>query len=50
MIPFGAGINGALDIGRDLGANQYESAWIAASYPSVLPPNPESVHSRHELA
>jgi MFS family permease len=33
MVPFGAGINGALAIGKDLGANEYSSAWIAASYP-----------------
>ncbi|KAI1608584.1 major facilitator superfamily domain-containing protein [Exophiala viscosa] len=33
MIPFGAGITAAVAIGKDLGADQYASAWIAASYP-----------------
>ncbi|ETI19980.1 hypothetical protein G647_08995 [Cladophialophora carrionii CBS 160.54] len=33
MAPFGAGINGALAIGKQLGATEYSSAWIAASYP-----------------
>ncbi|KIW70364.1 hypothetical protein PV04_02639 [Phialophora macrospora] len=33
MVPFGAGINGALAIGKDLGATEFSSAWIAASYP-----------------
>ena len=33
MIPYGAGVLGSLDIGKSFGADQYASAWIAASYP-----------------
>lgn len=33
MIPYGAGINGGLEIGRILGATPAESTWIVASYP-----------------
>ncbi|KAH7324920.1 major facilitator superfamily domain-containing protein [Stachybotrys elegans] len=33
MIPYGAGINSALDIGRQLGVSPGESAWIVAAYP-----------------
>lgn len=32
-IPFGAGINTGLAIGKDLGATPVQSAWIVASYP-----------------
>ncbi|PON22086.1 hypothetical protein TGAM01_v208960 [Trichoderma gamsii] len=33
MIPYGAGINGGLEIGKRVGATPAESAWIVASYP-----------------
>jgi len=33
LIPFGAGINSGLSIGKSLGATQAQSVWIAASYP-----------------
>ncbi|KAL5343900.1 MFS general substrate transporter [Aspergillus crustosus] len=33
MIPYGAGINAGLHIGKSLGATPVESTWIVASYP-----------------
>ena len=33
MIPYGAGINSSLEIGKRLGADRAQSTWIAASYP-----------------
>lgn len=33
MIPFGAGVSGALAIAEDLGVDPKEGSWIVASYP-----------------
>ncbi|KAJ9616497.1 hypothetical protein H2200_000216 [Cladophialophora chaetospira] len=33
MIPYGAGINSAMAIGKDLGVDEYRSGWLVASYP-----------------
>ncbi|KAF2102806.1 MFS general substrate transporter [Rhizodiscina lignyota] len=33
LFPYGAGVNGALTIGRAIGASDVQAAWIAASYP-----------------
>jgi hypothetical protein len=33
MMPYGAGVNGGLEIGRRLGAEPTQAIWITASYP-----------------
>lgn len=37
IAPFGAGVAAASSIGRELNVSDHQSAWIAASYPYVLP-------------
>lgn len=38
MIPYGVGINSGITIASHFGASEFESAWIAASYPYVKHP------------